>query len=1150
MIFRRALDGSVNSAYLFLPPSHSKSDVESAIAFYRVRVCRRLRDAKRAGSSSLGLKFVIRLKVFLRKYSDENEKYISIDVWFSSTTRTVYMGKEIKREVASAFNEISSHYDCYVHVGSGWSLRNIVALELLWYPFKIVRGGCNLSQLPKELQGGYGVLSLQGCPKNKCFVFAVAAALAKVKRNPNRIHTIYTQLLGVLPEVFKFPVKLSDVRTFEKLSQVISVNVYGFEKVALPLYISGKKCKHHVNLLLYNEHYYPIRNLSALIKKNLLVGRRKVQVCQFCLSYFANCESFKLHTRICGGVKGPRLQFPTERESRMKFESFGNTIPSPFAIYCDLETLVCEREVVNEKKLLALRKHTPISAGALTVCRSNELYSSSSPFLWTGEDCIVQLLYHLEDELSRITSVLDQVNIPLEMSTTEELTFQKATRCNMCSINFSLSSVRKVRDHDHLSGRYRSALCNACNLTFGKTQYRVNIFFHGLGNYDSHFIMQELHRYQNSQIRIIPKSSEKYLSFSIDSANFKDSYCFLGSSLAELVQNLVDKGKENFANINRYVVEPEQREVCFQKGVYPYSYMDCSEKLKETQLPPIGEFRNDLTGEELSTEDYNFAHKVWVTFKCETMRDYMQCYLMCDVLLLADVFENFRTNSLDDYELDPCHYFSTPHFTLDAFLRQSNIELDLILDPNQYLFLKKGIRGGLSVVSKRYSRANNPGLGDLYDPSKPLKHILYLDANNLYGKAMMSPLPFADFEWMPEPELTSAFIQALDSNGSVGCVVECDFEYPEELHTQHADYPLAPTKMRVPFSQLSPTAKSICSRHNLKSSTRTEKLMTTFLPRTGYVLHHEAFKLYTRLGLVVKKIYRGVKFQQCPLIRNYINFNSDKRAASTNNFDSNYYKLMSNSLFGKTIERPENRMRVVLTSDPKKHQKLVGSPCFKESKIINPDLVAATLGYPAVKVKKPFYIGMAILELAKVLMYDFHYGVMKPHFGENIQLLYTDTDSLMYEISNVADIDCELEKLKEHFDFSNYPPNHPLFSNVHKKTPGFFKSEVGALNILEFVGLRSKMYSFVLAENNGSLTENKVAKGVKKSVISRDLHHSDYKKCLFAVKQYENSFTHIRAKSHKVATTEQRKITLSSFDDKRFLLDAVNSLPYGHFSLR
>ena len=134
--------------------------------------------------------------------------------------------------------------------------------------------------------------------------------------------------------------------------------------------------------------------------------------------------------------------------------------------------------------------------------------------------------------------------------------------------------------------------------------------------------------------------------------------------------------------------------------------------------------------------------------------DYLHVYLLADCLLLADVFENYRDCCLQDYRLYPVHYFSSPHFTFDTFLLFGEVRLELLTEIDQYLFLNSAIRGGLSMVSKRYSKANHPGLKCGYDPMKPLKFILFLDADNLYGKAMMEPLPVGGFRWMKMEELT------------------------------------------------------------------------------------------------------------------------------------------------------------------------------------------------------------------------------------------------------------------------------------------------------------------------------------------------------------------------------------------------------------
>jgi len=204
--------------------------------------------------------------------------------------------------------------------------------------------------------------------------------------------------------------------------------------------------------------------------------------------------------------------------------------------------------------------------------------------------------------------------------------------------------------------------------------------------------------------------------------------------------------------------------------------------------------------------------------------------------------------------------------------------------------------------------------------------------------------------------------------------------------------------------------------------------------------------------------------------------------------------------------------------------------------------------YASIKVDKPFYIGVAILDIAKLIVYDFHYNVMKRFYKENIQLLYTDTDSLVYEIKTEDLYKDFLNHFPSFcFDFSNYPSGHFLFSDNNNKKPGCFKDECGGTPITEFVGLRSKMYSMKLEPVGEKMREIKVAKGVKKPVINLDLKFQNYKECLKNSSQMEHDFHSIRSSAHKVVTSHQKKISLSAFDNKRYLLDNINSLPYGHY---
>ena len=191
-----------------------------------------------------------------------------------------------------------------------------------------------------------------------------------------------------------------------------------------------------------------------------------------------------------------------------------------------------------------------------------------------------------------------------------------------------------------------------------------------------------------------------------------------------------------------------------RKGVYPYEYMDSLERFKETKLPPKEAFYYRLNNEGISDEDYTHAKKVWKEFKMEHLQDYHNLYNETDVLLLADVFENFRDICIKNYKLDPAHYYTAPGLAWDACLKITDVKLELLTDIDMLLMVEKGIRGGVSMISNRYGKANNKYMGDKFNPSELLKYLMYLDANNLYGTAMSMKLPTSGFRWMNDKELS------------------------------------------------------------------------------------------------------------------------------------------------------------------------------------------------------------------------------------------------------------------------------------------------------------------------------------------------------------------------------------------------------------
>ena len=493
--------------------------------------------------------------------------------------------------------------------------------------------------------------------------------------------------------------------------------------------------------------------------------------------------------------------------------------------------------------------------------------------------------------------------------------------------------------------------------------------------------------------------------------------------------------------------------------------MDSLQRLNKTQLPPKEAFYSKLNKSHISDEDYEHAQKVWRAFDCKTMRDYHDLYLKSDVLLLADVFENYCDLCLKNYELDPAWYYTAPGLAWDAALKKTKVELELLADREMLDIFGKGIRGGVSSIMHRYSKANNKYMGKDFFRDELKKFLVYLDANNLCGWAMSKPLLTKGFKWMEEHELRDW------KNHS--CILEVDLEYPKELHDLHNEYPLAPERIEI---------------------NKVEKLIPNLNNKTKYVLHYENLKLYESLGLKITKIHRGIKFEESTWLKPYIDLNTTLRAKATNEFEKNFFKLMNNAVFGKTMENIRIHANIRLVSDKEKARKLAVKPNFQHCTIFNENLVAIHMKKIKLVFNKPVYLGMFILDLSKTLMYDFHYNYIKKKYGSKAKLLFTDTDSLHYEIETEDFCKDISEDVKDKFDTSNFPKDHPsgISVGLNKKVIGMMKDECGGKVMHEFIGLRAKLYSYKMYEGQ----EQKRCKGVKQSVVKNEITFKDYKACL------------------------------------------------------
>jgi len=325
---------------------------------------------------------------------------------------------------------------------------------------------------------------------------------------------------------------------------------------------------------------------------------------------------------------------------------------------------------------------------------------------------------------------------------------------------------------------------------------------------------------------------------------------------------------------------------------------------------------------------------------------------------------------------------------------------------------------------------------------------------------------------------------------------------------------------------------------------KVEKLIPKLNEKKKYVLHHKNLKQYLNLSLKVTKIHRGISFDEKAWLKPYIELNTNLRSEAQNEFEKDFFKLMNNSVFGKTMENIHNRVNIRLVNNKQSLKKCVAKPNFDHCTVFDENLVAVHMKKTELVFNKPVYHGMSILDLSKTLMYDFHYNYIKKKFGSKANLLFMETDSLCYEIETedfFKDISADVQ---EKFGTSNFSPNHlsGIPTGINKKVPGMFKDEAGGEIIEEFVGLRAKLYAIKKLDGE----EEKKCKGVKRNVIRNKISFNDYKDVLFSGKEVLRTTNVIRSRQHNLSTEQVNKIALSVIDDKRIIQpDKINTLAHG-----
>ena len=469
------------------------------------------------------------------------------------------------------------------------------------------------------------------------------------------------------------------------------------------------------------------------------------------------------------------------------------------------------------------------------------------------------------------------------------------------------------------------------------------------------------------------------------------------------------------------------------------------------------------------------------------MKDYHNLFVKLDTYLLADCFENFRNECLENYQVDPCYFVSTPGFPLDPCLKFTRVEIELLTNFDVILMKEEGIRGGITQAIRKYASANNKYMKN-YDSRKLSSFLMYLDANNLYDWAMSIKLPLNNFQQIDNPDEIFTTKTILDYNEKTNdkeYLLEVDIEYPKHLHHDHRDLPFCPFKNKkftnnTKYSEAIQIARKNNSEFLPKQN---EKLLTTLEDKEKHVIQITSLKQALEHGVILKKVQREISFSYTYWLKPYIQLNTELRTNTKNTFEKDFFKLMNKSVFGKTMENVRARRDIKLVVSEQKRKLLTSQPNFHGSTIFCEELEAIEMKKTHILMNKPTAVGQSILDKSKELMYTLWYDVLKPIYKDKAKLLQMDTDGFVINIGT-DNVFQDFEKTsKELLDTSGYDKNlnRPITTGLNKKVIGKIKDELLGLITTKFIAIRPKFYGFKLIDDN-IFKEQKKCKGTAKYV--------------------------------------------------------------------
>jgi hypothetical protein len=650
----------------------------------------------------------------------------------------------------------------------------------------------------------------------------------------------------------------------------------------------------------------------------------------------------------------------------------------------------------------------------------------------------------------------------------------------------------------------------------------IPVYFHNGKGYDLHHIMEKAMTRKDSSCQVLAKSLERIdrmqLAKGPISFTFMDTLSFLLGSLANLV-----KAVSHW----RYTAERERN----AKEAFPYMWFDSAEKLDATELPEdFAEYWNSM---RMHYEDEVVIKQNWDELGFKTFNEYVKHYVLSDTTQLADVFESFRDTCFDVYKIDPSYFIGTPALTFNAAMFSTPAIVRVAPEFFQHK-LQNSIRGGVSQVLA-VSQWKVEGPND---------YLLALDVNSLYSYCMSLRLP-ARFIKMGEGEYPLAVRDRNGGDYPTTHILEADFEYPVELHDRDRAFPLMPEHIEG-------------------------RLMTTFWPKKNYVLTSDELNFYLNRGMKITKVHWWSVWTNEPVVKNYVEKNIFMRQEAVgqgNKVKAEAMKLLNNSLYGRFIMNPTKfkTTKVIpgvggdeeTEAEIGMNEELKYADNYYELKDNEDDEIStffAQFQPKEVHWKYPQQLGFGVLGHAKVTMYKM-VAMLQDIFGDNLTLIYTDTDSLYFGIRDwPIHPFVTLSKGGEwsrHFDFANGPEEYRTPIETQKKI-GLWSDDFPGKRATEMIALRSKCY-IVLFDD---ATDKMKAKGIGIRTATLDparlpdsekIREAQYRKALTERTTIYGWTETLRRKGPDISTQRHQKLALSTNDNKRATLaDGINRIPFGY----